>query len=130
MITLAELTLTQDLIIAAISAAGAIAGLLIGFLAQILKSFKTLMSALKDTAQPITKAYDSLKTDIDTTQKAIILGQSKDADARKAVVELLSQAKDANVVEAAKAIKTEIQKEVDDKKEVLKKVIDEYTPVD
>lgn len=130
MITLAELTLTQDLIIAAISAAGAIAGLLIGFLAQILKSFKTLMSALKDTAQPITKAYDALKTDIDTTQKAIILGQSKDADARKAVVELLSQAKDANVVEAAKAIKTEIQKEVDDKKEVLKKVIDEYTPVD
>lgn len=130
MVTLAELTLTQDLIIAAISAAGAIAGLLIGFLAQILKSFKTLMSALKDTAQPITKAYDALKTDTDTIQKAIILSQSKDADARKAVVELLSQAKDANVVGAAKAIKEEIQKEVEDKKEVLKKVIDEYTPVD
>lgn len=124
------MSLTQELLIAAISAAGGVIGLLIAFLATLLKTTKSLMSQIRDTAQPINAAYDALKNDLNNTQNAIILAQSKDADARKAVVELLSKAKGENVVKAAQAIKNEIQKEVDDKKEILKKVISDYTPVD
>lgn len=130
MLLATELTLTQELIIGAIAAAGAVVSLLIGFVASLLKSFKKLSSDLKSTAQPIMTTYEALKDDLGTVQSALLLGQSKDADARKAVVELLSQAKGENVVKAAQAIKTEIQKQVDDKKETIKKVIDDYTPVD
>lgn len=64
-----------------------------------------------------------------TIQKALVLSQSKDAESKKALIDLLSEHK-PDLKEQAKPIKEKIEKKEKARKEVLGKVSRPYEPVD
>lgn len=123
------MNLTQILCSVAIVVGCAIIGLLIPCIKMISSHAKEVRKAVQDETKPLEETIESLKQDLSETQKAIILGQSKDAESKKALIELLWSKKE-ELKPVAEAVKEEIAHEEEAKREVLGKVSGDYTPVD
>lgn len=123
------MTITQILCSVAIAVGCAIIGLLIPCVKMIASHTNEVRKAVEAEAKPLEDAIESLRQDLSETQKAIILGQSKDAESKKALIELLWSKKE-ELKPVAEAVKEEIAHEEEAKKEVLEKVSGDYTPVD
>ena len=123
------MNITQILCSVAIAVGCAIIGLIIPCIKMIASHTKEVRKAVEAEAKPLEEAIESLRQDLSETQKAIILGQSKDAESKKALIELLWSRKE-ELKPVAEAVKEEIAHEEDAKKVVLEKVSGDYTPVD
>lgn len=124
------MTLTQYLIIGAGVVGAAIIALLSVLIGIATKQAKKAASIAKAAVSPALEELKQVKSDLADTQKAIILGQSRDAESRKALIELLTEKKKEVLAPIAEAVKEEIKQEEKAIKRVTEKVQGKYTPVD
>lgn len=117
-ILIAALTAAAHLIIAIVS----------GVLARTRMS-RVVRKELSGKASLDAQRLESIEELCRSTQKALVLAQSKDAESRKALLDLLA-AKNPEVKPKAEETKRRIEKKEKARKETVSKVEGPYQPID
>ena len=123
------MTLNQKLLITAISVAIVALVFFAIFLIRIPKQTKAIKKAVREEIQKAIKGQEEIKKDLTETQKAIILGQSRDAESRLALLALLAGNK-KELEPIAEEVGKEIKENQERKKAAIRKVKKDYVPVD
>ena len=124
------MTITQYLIIGCAVLGAAVIALLAALIAKAGRSDKRIQEIVKAQIAPVISKLIEQSDALTETQKAIILGQSRDAESRKALIDLLTSKKKEALEPIAEAVKEEIKHEEKAKKDIIEKVSKNYTPVD
>lgn len=123
------MTLNQKLLITAICVAIVALVFFAIFLIRIPKQTKAIKKAVREEIQKAIKGQEEIKKDLTETQKAIILGQSRDAESRLALLALLAGNK-KELEPIAEEVGKEIKENQERKKAAIRKVKKDYVPVD
>ena len=117
-----------NLIITIACAAATLTALIAALVAKT-RGLKRITSLLKGKASLDEQRLAKIEELCLSTQKALILAQAKDAESRKALIDLLTERK-PELKKQAEPVKERIDKKEQARKEVLSKVDSEYRPVD